>query len=213
MSCGSSNNAGQLAQQQQQQQENLTNQSIAGIDKAFSGFTPDFYKGVGTAYQNYAMPQLQQQYKQTADALNFKLAGQGLGQSSVATQLGNQLSQANSAAETQVGNQAVSQEQQLQQQVANEKSNLYQQAQTATNPSQIATQAVAQAGSLSGPSTFQPLGQLFNNFATTYLVNQLGNQYYGFANQYLNTTNNPGLYNTLGGTSTSGALPGSALYQ
>ena len=38
-------------------------------------------------------------------------------------------------------------------------------------------------------------------------------QYNGFANQYLNTTNNPGLYNTLGGTSTSGALPGSALYQ
>ena len=176
MSCGSSNAGSQLAAQQAAQ-EALTNQSVAQINQAFSGFTPQFYQKAGQAYTNYQMPMLQQQYQNNQNNLGFRLADQGLGKSSQAQGAYNALGQANTQATQQVAQGALGQQQQLQQQVGQEQSNLVGQAQTATNPSSIGQMATLAASNFAAPSALQPIGNLFNNFSTQYLGNQLANTY------------------------------------
>lgn len=190
MGCGATDTGSQLRAQQQQQQQ-LTEQAVSNINSAFAGFTPQFYQGATSAYRNWAVPQLQQQYQQTQNQLQAKLANQGLGKSSIAQDLSNQLQTAQQQAQEQIASQGLSQSQQLQQQVAQEKSNLIGQAQSATDPLAVSKQATAAAGSLQLPSSFQPLGNLFQNFSNLYLGQQLANTYnpaylsllgYGYSN-------------------------------
>lgn len=197
MACGSSS-AGEAAAAQMEKQQKWTDQATQGINQAFSGFTPQFYKGIGQAYQNFAMPQLQQQYSNIANNLGFKMANQGLLNSSVNQNAQNQLAHTMSQAQTQLGNQAVGQENQLRSQVNQQQSNLLGQAASTNAPGNLINSALSQAQTAQAPSTFQPIGQMFNTFAQDYLGAQNANMYNQFANQYLNTLNNPGLYGQLG---------------
>lgn len=207
MGCGSSNAAGQLAQQQQQQQD-FTNQSIANINNAFAGFTPQFYQQAGRAYTNWATPQLQQQYQQNKLNLVDKLSGQGLLNSSAAQQANNSLSQGLTQGQQQIANQALTTQQGLQTQVGQEKSNLYSQAQTANNPQAIGQQALQLAQSTNAPSTFAPVGNLFNQFGQQYLAASNNNLYNQYANMYLNTLSNPAIYGQSLYPSGFSSLPG-----
>jgi hypothetical protein len=210
MGCGGGGDAAAQARQQQQQQEQWTNQATTGINQAFSGFTPDFYKGVGNAYQQYALPQVQQQYQNSANQLGFKLAGQGLQKSSAANTMGNALANTMSQAQQTVGNTATQQENQLKGQVAQEQANLIGQAQTTSQPTQLSQMALAQAAGSASPSSFAPVGNMFNTFGQMYLGNQAANTYNGFSGNYLNNITNPGLFSLLGGGGNS--LPGATLY-
>jgi hypothetical protein len=198
MGCGSSD-AGSYERQQQQQQQAAIQQGVGQVNAAFSGFTPQFYQGVQNAYTNYETPQLYQQYQPMNQQLGYKLANQGLLGSGADQFLHGQLAQQMGQAQQQIGNQALGASRGLQQQVGQEKGNLISQLQTASDPSSIAQQAVGQAGQLSAPSTFQPIGQMLQNFATMYLGQQNANTYNQFANQYLSAFNNPGVY--------AGAIP------
>ena|SRR5271157_116550 len=198
MGCGSSN-AGDYARQQQQQQQAAIQTGMGQINQAFSGFTPQFYQGVQNAYQNYATPQVYQQYQPMQQQLDYRLANQGLMGSGADQFLHQQLGQQLGQAQQQVGNQALQQSRNLQQQVGQEKSNLISQLNTASDPSSVAQQATSMASQFQSPSAFQPLGQLFGNFANMYLANQNANAYNQFSNQYLSAFNNPGIY--------SGAIP------
>jgi hypothetical protein len=212
MGCGGSSDPSSYARQQQQQQEKWTNQAVAGIDKSFSGFNPAFYSGIGQAYQNYALPQVQQQYQQNANQLGYKLAGQGLQNSSVAQTAGNALQGAMSQAQQQVGNEAVSQQNAMKKSIADEQAQLYSQAQSTTNPTALIQQSLNQASATAAPSTFAPIGNMFNQFGQLYLAGQNANMYNTLAQNYLNQTNNPGLYNALG-TGYAGAMPQTASYR
>lgn len=203
MGCGSTSNPATGIQASQQQQAALTNQSVNQINQAFAGFNPQFYQGVQDSYMNYAMPQLQQQYQGANQALGYKLANQGLMNSSAADQAKNALSGQMAQAQQQVGNQAVGQVNTMKQTVGQEQSNLIGQAQTASDPAALGTQALAVAAGTNAPSTFAPIGSMFNNFATQYLGQQNANTYNNFANAYLNTISNPGLYSG-GSTSVGG---------
>src|ERR1700679_1157816 len=201
--CTPSNGANALQQQQNQQEAN-TNQAVSQINKAFQGFTPQFYQGVNQSYQNYAIPQLQQQYQQQQNNVGFKLADQGIfgGNNSVAQNLYGQLGQANNQAQQNIGQQGLANVQQLQQQVGQEQSNLIGQAQTATNPQSLGQLATQQAAGFGAPSQFQPLGAVFNNFSQKYLGSQNANTY-NPATAYL--YNNP--YSFGGSGSQGGFLP------
>ena len=208
MGCGSSSNPAAGVQAQQQQQQANTNQAVSSINSAFSGFTPQFYQGVQDAYTNYAMPQLQQQYQTANNQLGYKLAGQGLLNSSAAQQGTNALSGAMQTNQNQLANAAVGQANQMKQTVGQEQSNLIGQAQTATDPAALGTQALALASSTTAPSTFAPVGQLFSQFGQQYLANQNSNMYNNFANQYLSSLSNPGIFGANSQTGSSNALPG-----
>lgn len=174
---GGSGDAAALQQQQLAQQQATTNQSVAGINQAFSGFTPQFYQGVDTAYQNWATPQLQQQAQTAQNQTGFKLASQGLGNSSQAQQSYDALGQANTQAQQQIAQSGLQQSQQLQQQVGQQQANLIGQAQTATDPSAMSQSALATAGSFGAPSSFAPLGQLFNTYGNNFLGGQQAQTY------------------------------------
>jgi len=176
MACGASN-AGDQMRQQQIQQQKLTDQSVGKINQAFSGFTPQFFQGIQNDYQNYALPQLQNQYQQTQNRLGFKLANQGLLGSSVGQDLYNKLGQAQTQSQQQIASQGLQQSQDMQRQVAQQKAQLIGQAQQATDPLSVGQQAIAIASGFSAPSSFQPIGQAFGNFADLYLANQLRNTY------------------------------------
>lgn len=184
MGCGSNGQADALLSQQKQL-EMAQNNAVGQVNNAFSGFTPDFYKGIGTAYQNYAMPQLQQQYQNSSNQLGFKLAGQGLGDSSQAQFLGSQLANTMSQGQTQIGQEAVNQENQLKQQVSQEQANLVGQASSSQNPNYAGAQALGVAQGFGTPSTFAPIGNLFNQFGQQYLGSQVANTY-GTATNNLN---------------------------
>lgn len=176
MSFGSSDAGSQARQQQQQQQQQIT-QATKQINDAFSGFNPQFFSNRAQAYENFALPQEQQQFQDQSNQLGFKLAGQGLSDSSQATQLGERLGQTDQQAKQGIAQTGIGQAQQLQQQVAQEQQNLIGQANAASDPLSVANSAIGTAASFAAPSAFAPVGQFFQNFANTYLANSLNNLY------------------------------------
>ena len=182
---GGGSDAAQQARAQQQAQQAQIGQATNQINSAFSGFTPQFFQGRTQAYENYANPQLMQQYQDTGQQLLGKLTNQGLLNSSAAMQEKGALQGQLGVQQQGIANQGIQGSQQLQQQVANEQNQLVGQANAATDPLSVAQGALGTAASYAAPSVFQPLGNLFQNFANTYLGSQLANTYnpnlYGFA--------------------------------
>ena len=175
--CMGSGNAAADARQQQKQQEANINAATEQINNAFAGFTPQFYQDRTAAYEKFANPQLTQQYQNVNAGLTGKLANQGLLNSSAALNEQGALQQSLSQQQQGIANQGIAQSQQLQQQVAQEKNQLIAQANAANNPLSVAQGALGAASSFNAPSSFAPLGNLFQNFANTYLGNQLSNTY------------------------------------
>lgn len=185
MSCGSNNGPAEQLAASQLEQKRLTDQAVNSINTAFAGFTPQFYQNRTQAYENYAMPQVGQQFRQNQQGLIQNLGDRGLLRSSAALQGNQALQNANTQATQQVANQGLSQSQQLQSQVANQQAQLYGQAQTASDPSAIASSALATASGFTQPSAFTPIGNLFNNFASQYLAGQNQQTYSPYQNPYL----------------------------
>ena len=194
MGCGSNNNAATQLRGQQQQQQAYTNSAVNQINQAFSGYTPQFYNNYGQNYMNWALPQLGQQYQQTSQQLGGKLANQGLTNSSAAQNQWNQLQNTNSLNQQGIASTAQQMQNQLQQQVGQEQAGLIGQAQQSTNPMQVAQGATAAAAGFGTPSAFQPLGNLFGNFAQLYLGNQLQNTYGPSTQQLLSSLGYGGGY-------------------
>jgi hypothetical protein len=169
MPSGNNNSLNQL---QQQQQAALT-QGGAAIQKNFaSKFTPQFFQGVQTSYENAELPQLFDSYRQTAQNLNYKTADQGIQKSSAAQNLGSSLNKQLAQGEQQVVNQGQGAAQSVQQQAASEESQLYGQLQSSQNPTQIGQSAANLAAQTAAPSTFAPIGNLFSNWSNMFLANQ-----------------------------------------
>lgn len=181
---GGTSNAGTQARQQQQLQQGEVQQATNRINQAFSGFTPQYYQNRAQAYTNFAEPQLMQQYQDTSLGLLDKLGNQGLLNSSAGLQERGALQNQLGLQQQGVANTGIQQAQQLQQQVAGEQSSLIGQANAAADPLSVSQQALGQAANFAAPSAFQPLGNLFQNFANTYLGSQLASTYnpnlYGF---------------------------------
>lgn len=190
MGCGAKNPAGDIRAQQKRQQR-ATEQAVAGIDKAFSGFNEPFYNKVTNSYLQFALPELQRQYQRAQGNMTFNLAGQGLGQSSAAQRAAADLSGAQSRAQTQVGQSAVDEANRLRQQIGQERAGLISQAQGAQYPGALTQQALATAATTQAPSTFAPLGQMFSGLGNVWLANRQANMYNQFAQDYLGKLGQP----------------------
>lgn len=194
MGCGSSGtDMGPLynAQGVANRNENI---AVSQIKNAFAGYTPNWAQGIAQAYQNQAIPQLQQQYKTNANQFGFNMADQGL-QKSTQNQQGQQALQQNyQQGLTNIAQQGQAAAQNLQQQAASQENNLIGMAQTATQPGQLVPQAAATAAQYQTPSVFQPIGNAFSSFAGQYLGGQqaaTGNQLSSLLTNYFNPINNP----------------------
>lgn len=173
MGLGGGSSAGDYAQAQYNQQQSAIQQGLKQIDTTFSGFTPQFFNQRQQDYQNYAIPQLQQQFQQQSQNLGYGLGNQGLLNSSAGSSLTAGLGQQYQAGQQAVANQGQQQAQQLQQQVANTRSSLTGQLEASANPAATAGQAINFASQYSAPSAFSPVGNLFQNWANIYGANSL----------------------------------------
>lgn len=169
-------------------------QGVANIDAQFGQFDDKFYAGRQNAYKQFAMPQVNDQYKQTADQLAFSLARNGQSASSEAARQGGLFQREAALARQQVADGAIAESQKARQAVEDNRNNLIQQANMTSDPALAATNALRQAGVLQQQNQFSPIGNLFQNTtATLAAANQAGNygggpglnaykNYFGFGN-------------------------------
>jgi hypothetical protein len=199
---GESSNIGSQATAQQQAQQQQLNTAVSGINKAFSGFTPAFYNNYQNQFLEAAGPQVGAQARSTGQQLDYSLADKGLTDSSSGEQLKSSLAQNVALQEQGVANQAQTASQALQQQIQGQQNTLISEAESATNPGAVAQQALGTASQFETPSTFAPLGPLFNQWGNTYLTGQ----YSSALTPYLTAlSTQPLLYQNAG---TSGATGG-----
>lgn len=141
------------------------------------GFNQDFYNQRAQAFENFAEPQLAQQYQKEQANTNYGLARVGLTNSSAANYLGKSLANEMTTNQQGIANQGLSQAQALQSQISQEQNTLIGQAEAGASPSTSAQQATEAASQFQAPSAFAPIGPLFANWQNSYLTNQLANAY------------------------------------
>lgn len=192
---GGSDSSGAIRQQEALRQARIT-QGLGSIDQAFAGFTPDFYQQRARDYTKFATPQLAQQAQQTWRGLTSRLAGQGLLKSSAAGRLGSSLKLAQGQQQQALADEAQNQAQSLQKNVEGQRQNMVAQLESSADPYATSKLALGSAASLSGPSTFAPIGNLFQNWSNMYLASQMSQQNPIGAASYLTR---PSLFGSGGG--------------
>jgi|SRR5271165_3241224 len=141
------------------------------------GFNQAFYNQRQQDYENYALPQFQEQYQNTLAQTTYDLARSGLSTSFAANTLDRALGTEKTNQLQNISNTGLQQAQTLQSNVAQEENTLLGQLQTSADPQQAATQALAAASSFSQPTAWPALGSLFSNFTNTYLTKNLSTNY------------------------------------
>lgn len=174
MGWGNSDAANAARQEAFQRQQGI-NLGMSRINQAFSGFDDNFYNNRVKQYMAYAMPQLAGQYRGTRDRMQYNLANRGLFGGGSMQRQGNALSSEYATQAQGVAQQGQAQAQQLRKDVEGQRSNTVSQLIASADPSAAYQSALGTAATYSAPSTFQPLGPMFQNFSNAYLMNQLSN--------------------------------------
>lgn len=175
--CGGKDKVGEQARAAEEQRQQDIRLATSNIDREFAGFDDSFYANRAKAYQDFALPQLGQQYNDQSRNLAYKLANQRILGSSAARFLKGKLDEATAQQRRGIVDTAQQQANQLRQQVAQEKGTLYNQAQLSADPAGARASALATASSLSLPSTFQPVSNFLQGWANTYLTDRVAQAY------------------------------------
>jgi hypothetical protein len=155
------------------------------IDAAFTQFDDPFYAGVTKAYNDYYTPQFDQQYTEALRKLQLGLAGSGGLESSAGIKKIANFNELANNQRTTIANSAVDAANKQKQAIEAERATLYDQNRAAADPSAAAANATTQAGLLSAPQTYSPLGDVFASFLNTAAAVRSG-QNMAVGNQYLN---------------------------
>jgi hypothetical protein len=160
-------NEARLAREQEEARQAEIRQGRERINTTFGQFDDNFFAGRRQAFQDYAMPQLDQQFGDASRDLTFDLTRSGLNNSSVRGEQSGRLQRLYDENRQQVDNEALSREQQARNAVEGARGNLIGLLQTTGDAQGAANQALTRASMLSAPEPFSPLGQMFNSFTQT----------------------------------------------
>lgn len=138
----------------------------------FAGYNNDFFNQRARAYEDFALPQLGQQYQTTKNALNFNLANRGLIGGSVSNQENHDLDFTMGQQKQAIADQGQQQAQSLRSDVQNSKLQAMSQLYQTANPAQAQQTALADASRFTAPSAFAPLANGFSNLVNQYSMNQ-----------------------------------------
>lgn len=174
---GGGNDYAKTAKKQEAARQQAITLGTQKINKAFSGFTPSFYQQRANAYEQFAMPQLANQYRQTRNQVGFGLANRGILASGAAKQQWSDLARDLGTAKQGIADTAISQAQGLRGQVENQRQTLLNQLYQSADPANAGAGATQVAAGYAQPSTFAPLGNMFANLANQYYMSQLINSY------------------------------------
>jgi hypothetical protein len=164
-------------EEQQRQRQRLIQQGLFSINRKFAGFNPEFFERQRQATVAAMLPQVGDQYQQARSQLGHSLANQGLLRSSAGARLAGTLERELATQKTNVANAATQAVQGLQQQVSQQKGSLIGALEQSADPTTAAQRAAESATQFSSPSLVQPLGNLFNNWASIYLARQYADIY------------------------------------
>jgi hypothetical protein len=162
---------------------------LYGSTQTSTGFDKAFYDKQQQDYLNYANPQLEQQFGQTNQQLQYKLGNQGLFGGSAQRELQTGLANEKSLAQINMSNQALGQSNQARQNVNSQYNTLVGQLEASMNPGVTTQQALQSASTFSAPSAMPAVGQLFNNYANTYLAGLNQNTYGNMGGSGMNYNN------------------------
>jgi len=156
--------------------ENLPDQLYTGTTTEHQGGYDDaYYNKRATAYNDFALPQLQDQYKTQQKALTYALARGGNLGSSLASQKSGELDKDYALQQQAVYDTGQDYANKARSDVATNKQNLVQLLQASADPDAVANIAQSQAATMSQMPNFSPLSPVISNVASglgTYLANQ-----------------------------------------
>lgn len=175
--CFGGDDASKEISEQQLARQNMIQQGLGNINRAFSGFDQSFYDRQRNAVLASQLPQVGDQFRAQSSQLGTALANRGLLRSSASANLGGSLQRELAQQQQNVFNQATQATQALQQQIGNQKGQLISQLQQSADPTLAAQRSVEAASQFSAPSIIQPLGNLFQNWANIYLAGKVGQTY------------------------------------
>lgn len=147
------------------------------INQKFAGFDDDFYRRRAADYEGYAVPQVARQYTKTGNSLAYSLARAGMSNSSVAAQKKEALDLENAQQLRTVADTGRAQANDLRLDVEGQRSNLVSQLNASADPGQASEAAVRTAAAYSQPTSFAPIGNLFEDWTRNYLANQSARAY------------------------------------
>lgn len=177
--------------QQEARRQAAIQQGLLDIKNIFKPFDENFYKGRADAYTQYAMPQFTRQFADASRNLGGSLASKGLFDSSAARKSYSDLGYQANVQKQGIIDTGTEQANTLRKNVEQQRSNLIGQLQASADPITSSQNALASASNMMLPSTFQPLGNLFTNYARTYALNQQGQMYNQFSQGLGMGSNNP----------------------
>lgn len=199
------------AQQEQQVQQARTDADLkaaklkvgmGNIDSAFSGFDDNYFSNLAKDYENYAKPQLADQYEEQKKNLIYSLARKGNLNSSVYGDQQALLDRQNNTNLTGIAGTGQDYANQARRDVQAARNDVTSQLNSSYDADAANTAALASARSLAVPVSFSPLGNLFTNVSALAAQAKL-------ASDAGTGSNNPGygarLYNSRSG---SGSLVG-----
>lgn len=147
-------------------QERITG-AIGKVNDAFAGFGDDFYAQRGQAYQGYAIPQLDLQAQEARRKLGYQLASRGLTRSSVAAKSLTDFERDYALQRQGIADESARVAQQARADVEGARTGLIGIAQSTGDAATAGNSAVSEAARLAATPTFSPLGQVFQNAATS----------------------------------------------
>lgn len=172
-------NSTELARQREAQRQQAIQQGMSSIDTAFQPFNDDYYSGIQQNALDFYLPQLQDQYRDAHKQSVLSLARSGnLSGSSGADTLA-RLKKEQEMARARIADRALQYSTTARGDVENARAQLVSQLNASADPSAAASAAVARAGVLSAPPTFDPLGDAFGKF-TANLANAAGAERAGY---------------------------------
>lgn len=162
--CGGGGGGGDggAAEREAKRQANIR----AGYDQIqgiFGGFNDDFYNQRSTAYTDYAMPQLDQQYEEAVKNLTFALSRNSRLDSSVAGEQRAKLQEDYDRRRTEVADRGMQYGNDARSAVERSRGDLVSLNSNLANPATIANEAQNRLAGLQAMPTFEPLAPLFVN--------------------------------------------------
>lgn len=177
MGCGGGNDSGEEQRRLEEERQARIETGKKSIDEAFSGFDDNFYDQRVKEYEDYAVPQLTQQYDRTRKNLMYSLARSGLLNSGVEAEKGAALDQNLAQQYRGVVDTGQGQANQLRRDIEGQRSNLVSQLQASADPGGAANLALRTAQAYETPTSFGPIGDYFESWTRNYLANETARQY------------------------------------
>lgn len=176
MGYGGSNLGGSQRKQELERKQAI-NRGQQLIDAQFAGFDDNFYDQRAQDYEDFAAPQLGQQFTRTGNSLTYDLARRGIRNSTVAGQKRSALELENAQQLRNVADTGMAQANELRQTVEGQRSNLVSQLNASADPGQAGAAALRTAQAYQKPTSFAPIGDMFADWTRNYLANQTARAY------------------------------------